>query len=186
MWAQACDAIATSCDMGRKIATRSPSPTPSRTSASASRVTSRRARRRSAPPLPVFAQRDRGPRHPAGAPPSGARSSRRCSASRRRTTSPTRPRERSTTCFHGSENSRPMSSIAAGQNHFRVFLRAPDELPVVVEAVTLHQPDDVRPARGRPRWASRSLGPSTWKSGSQRSQLGRYQFALAEELHRRR
>ena len=40
MCAQACDATATSGDIGRKIATRSPGSTPSATSASASRVTS--------------------------------------------------------------------------------------------------------------------------------------------------
>ena len=38
--AHACEAIATAGDIGRKIATRSPGSTPSRTSASAKRVTS--------------------------------------------------------------------------------------------------------------------------------------------------
>ena len=38
--AHACEAIATSGDIGRKMATRSPASTPSRASASANRVTS--------------------------------------------------------------------------------------------------------------------------------------------------
>ena len=45
MCAIACDATATSGDIGRKIATRSPGSTPSETSCSARRVTSRESSR---------------------------------------------------------------------------------------------------------------------------------------------
>ena len=62
MCAHACEATATSGDIGRKIATRSPGSTPSPTSASASRVTSRessRERERRAARRPRRARRPR-------------------------------------------------------------------------------------------------------------------------------
>ena len=117
MWAQACDAIATSCDIGRKIATRSPCSTPSRTSASASRVTW------SDMAAQVSSRRAPSSASDTAATASGRRRAHRCTQFQAMFTSPptnqvahSGPRERSKTRSHGFENSRPMSSTAAAQN----------------------------------------------------------------------
>ena len=118
MCAQAWDATGTSGDIGRKIATRSPSRTPRRSSASASLVTSRDSS------WNVCSRRDPSSPSPIEAIASGRRSAQRCTQFQAMLTFPptnqvahSGPRERSTTCSHGCENSSPMSSIAAGQNH---------------------------------------------------------------------
>ena len=118
MCAQACDATATSGDIGRKIATRSPSRTPSRTSASARRVTS------SESSANVCSRREPSSASPTDATASGLRSAHRCTQFHAMFTLPptnqvahSGPRERSTTASQRLENSSPMSSIAAGQNH---------------------------------------------------------------------
>jgi hypothetical protein len=69
--AHALEAIATSGDIGRKIATRSPSRTPSRTSASARRVTARESSTK------VSAVLDPSSRRPTAALTDGVRSAQR-------------------------------------------------------------------------------------------------------------
>ncbi len=117
MCAQACEAIAASGDIGRKSATRSPGPTPNRMSASARRVTSCESSAN------VSSVRDPSSRSPTAAIASGRRSAQRCTQLRAIETLPpgnqvvhSGPRESSNTSVHGAENSRPMSSIASGQN----------------------------------------------------------------------
>ena len=115
--AQACEAIATSGDIGRKSATRSPGSTPSPANASASRVTSSESsayeRERRVPSSPCQTA--------AAAEARGPRAQRWTQFHARFSLPPTNqvahsgPRERSTTVSHGRENSSPMSSIAAGQ-----------------------------------------------------------------------
>src|SRR5438876_2316707 len=118
MWAQACETIETSGDIGRKKATRSPGSTSSATSASANRVT------RSESSLYVSPCRSPSSDSQSAAATSGVRSAQRCTQFQARLSLPptnhvahSGPRERSTTRSHGRENSSPMSSIAAGQNH---------------------------------------------------------------------
>ena len=72
MCAIACDATATSGDIGRKIATRSPGSTPSETSRSASRVTSRDSSAK------LSARREPSSPRPTAASASGRRSAQRC------------------------------------------------------------------------------------------------------------
>ena len=146
MCAQACDATRTSGDIGRKIATRSPGSTPSRTSASASRVTSRESSAN------VSSRRE-----PSSPSPTDATAVRRRSAQRwtqfqrdvqlrrRRTRSPTRARARGRRPRPGLENSRPSVLDRSRPEPFGIVERARDELPVGREPVPAHEPDDVRP-----------------------------------------
>ncbi len=115
--AHACEAIATSGDIGRNSATRSPGRTPSPTSASARRVTSRESSAN------VSVRREPSSPSPTAATASGVRPAQRWTQLRAIEISPpgnhvvhSGPRERSLTCIHGCENSIPTSSTASGQN----------------------------------------------------------------------
>ena len=115
--AQACEATAACVDIGRKSATRSPGSTPSRTSASARRVTSRESSAK------VSVERVPSSASPTAASVSGVRSAQRWTQLRAIETLPpgnqvvhSGPRESSKTASQGCENSSPMSSIASGQN----------------------------------------------------------------------
>ena len=117
MCAIACEATATSGDIGRKMPTRSPGSTPSETSCSASRVTSRESSAN------VTSRRAPSSASPTAAMPSGRDTAQRCTqlcAMFR--VAPTNqvvhagPRESSSTCVQGCENSSPRSSTASGQN----------------------------------------------------------------------
>ena len=118
MCAIACEATATSGDIGRKIATRSPGSTPSETSCSASRVTSRESSAN------VTSRRAPSSASPTAAMPSGRDAAQRCTQlCAMFSVAPTNqvvqagPRESSSTCVQGCENSSPRSSTASGQNH---------------------------------------------------------------------
>ena len=98
MCAHACDATGTSGDIGRKIATRSPAPTPNSTSASARRVTSRDSSAN------VCSRREPSSPSPTDATASGRRSAQRWTQFQATFTFPpvnqvahSGPRERSTT-----------------------------------------------------------------------------------------
>ena len=119
MCAQACDATGTS---GRhREEDRDPvalAALPVGASASASLVTSRDSS------WNVCSRRDPSSPSPTEAIASGRRSAQRCTQFQAMFTFPptnqvahSGPRERSITCSQGCENSSPMSSIAAGQNH---------------------------------------------------------------------
>ena len=115
--AHACDATATAGHIGMKIATRSPGPTPSSTSASASCVTARDASAQ------LSASRRPSSLCQTSASSSGRSAAQRWTQTRATLTRPptnhvahSGPRETSTTASHGRENSMPRSSTTAGQN----------------------------------------------------------------------
>ena len=116
-WAHACEATATAAHIGMKIATRSPSRTPSSTRASASCVTARDASDQ------VSASRRPSSPCQTSASSSGRSAAQRCTQTRAMLTRPptnqvahSGPRETSRTVSHGRENSIPRSSTTAGQN----------------------------------------------------------------------
>ena len=120
--AHACEAIATSGDMGRKIATVSLAPTPSDASPSARRVTSADISAKLTSRRPPFSPAN------TAATASGRDAAQRCTQFQAMFSVPpsnqvahSGPRERSMTVSHGVENSSSMSSIAAGQNHSGSF-----------------------------------------------------------------
>ncbi len=117
MCATACEAIATSGDIGRKIATRSPGSTPCATSSSASRVTSRDSWAK------LSSRREPSSPRPTAAIASGRLCAHRWTQLCGIETVPplnhvahSGPRESSSTDSQGRANSRPTSSITSGQN----------------------------------------------------------------------
>ena len=115
--AQACDAIATCGDIGRKIPTASPGPMPIDASPSARRKTSS-----DSSPHVSDIREPSSPCQIAACSSASSPAAHLWTQFQARLSFPpvnqvahSSPREVSTTCSHGSENSRPRSSIRAGQ-----------------------------------------------------------------------
>ena len=152
MCAIACDATATSGDIGRKMPTRSPGSTPSETRCSASRVTSRESSANVS-----FASRCRPRRaRPRRCRPAGDSAQRCTQLCAMFSVAPTNqvvhagPRESSSTCVQGCENSSPMSSIASGQNQAGSSCERRTSCAEVRDAGPAHEAGRIRMLDRRP------------------------------------
>ena len=158
MCAIACDATATSGDIGRKMPTRSPGSTPSETRCSASRVTSRESsanvtsRRLPSSRSPTAAMRVR--------PGHGPAVHAVVRDVQRRADEPGRPRGAARVVEHlrpGLRELEPQVLDASGQNQAGSSLRAAHELAEIGDAGPAHEAGRIRMLDRRPVGAPNDL-----------------------------